>query len=450
MSEASDGKSASDSQVPTQLTSLVPQFDPAQHDLEQYSQKVELLANIWPTNKLNELVTRLILGTSGAAFQKLQLQKDELMVGDKTGVEKLVKILGGHWGKVSLERKYEIFEKAVFRCAQRQDESNDSFLARADILWTELIASKISLEELQAYVVLRGSLLTADDKKRVILESEATKAGTLNMEKVTTSVRMLGSGFFHDFTGVKKTKGKVYDAHAFVADEWEDSESTYNVEDWNEDEMVENLANEGDEDAVLVCEYENAMQDAVQEDESLAATFNAYTDARKRLSERFRNRGFWPTSSSKGKGKGHKGRGKSSGKGNFGNRKSLQQRILESNCRHCGRKGHWRAECPERNRGSSSAPANSAPTMATVTMIEDHNFEGTLPLEFVHLPEIHENTLDATRQQSAYVSVHGVNKSGVNYKVNLGNKDNLMGKSRIIQKVEGTTGVFAVLRSTQE
>ena len=71
MSEASDGKSASDSQVPNQLTSLVPQFDPAQQDLEQSSQKVELLANIWPSNKLDELVTRLILGTSGAAFQKL-------------------------------------------------------------------------------------------------------------------------------------------------------------------------------------------------------------------------------------------------------------------------------------------------------------------------------------------------------------------------------------------
>ena len=88
------------------------------------------MANIWPENKINELVTRLILGTSGAAFQKLQLQKDELMVGGKSGVEKLVKVLGGHWGKVSLERKYEIFEKAVFRCSQRSDESNDSFLAR--------------------------------------------------------------------------------------------------------------------------------------------------------------------------------------------------------------------------------------------------------------------------------------------------------------------------------
>ena len=441
MSEASDGKSASDTQVPTQLTSLVPQFDPAQHDLEQYSQKVELLANIWPENKINELVTRLILGTSGAAFQKLQLQKDELMSGNKAGVEKLVKILGGHWGKVSLERKYEIFEKAVFRCTQRADESNDSFLARADILWTELIASKISMQELQAYVVLRGSLLTAEDKKRVILESEATKSGTLDMEKVTTSVRMLGSGFFHDFTGVKKSKGKVYDAHALVTEEWEDPEETYNAEDWNEDEMVENLAGEGDEDAVLVCEYENAMQDAVQEDESLAATFNAYTDARRRLSERFRNRGFWPTSSSKGKGKGSKGRGKFSGKGNFGNRKSLQQRILESNCRHCGRKGHWRAECPERSRSSNAAAANSAPTMTSMTVISDTTVEGTLPLEFVHLPEIAESTVDVSSPHEAYVSVHGDRDIGDNRKVTtIGDKDRKTGKSRIIRRVEERLG----------
>ena len=97
MSEASDGKS--DNQVPNQLTSLVPQFDPAQHDLEQYTQKVELLTEIWPQGKIDELITRLILGTSGAAFQKLQLQRSTLLTGDKSGVEKLVTILGGHWGR---------------------------------------------------------------------------------------------------------------------------------------------------------------------------------------------------------------------------------------------------------------------------------------------------------------------------------------------------------------
>ena len=96
------------------------------------------------------------------------------MTGDQKGVERLVKTLGGQWGKISLEGKYETFEKAVYRCQQRSDESHDSYLARADVLWTELLSSKVTLQELQAYAILRGSQLSADDKKPVILESEAT------------------------------------------------------------------------------------------------------------------------------------------------------------------------------------------------------------------------------------------------------------------------------------
>ena len=75
------------------------------NDLEQYTQKVELLSSIWPATKMNELITRLILGTSGAAFQKLQLQRSDMMTGDQKGVERLVTILGGQWGKINLERK---------------------------------------------------------------------------------------------------------------------------------------------------------------------------------------------------------------------------------------------------------------------------------------------------------------------------------------------------------
>ena len=328
MSESSGG---TETQVPTQLTNLVPQFDPAQHDLEQYSQKVELLSSIWPATKMNELITRLILGTSGAAFQKLQLQRSDMMTGDQKGVERLVTILGGQWGKISLEKKYETFEKAIYRCQQRNDESNDSYLARADVLWTELLASKVSLPELRAYAILRGSQLSAEDKKRVILESEATTQGVLEMCKVNAAVRMLGSGFFHDVTGAKKIKGKIYDNHALIAEDVAESEQVLVAEETFEEDFVDQLAAEGDDDAILVCEYESAMQDTIQEDEELAQAYNAYTEARKRLSDRFKNRGFWPSSGSfKGKSKGFKGKGKSSLKGS---RKSLQQRILESNCR---------------------------------------------------------------------------------------------------------------------
>ena len=51
---------------------------------------------------------------------------------------------------MSLERKYESVEKALFKCVQRQDESNDSFLARCDVNWSELKAKKIHLDEVHA------------------------------------------------------------------------------------------------------------------------------------------------------------------------------------------------------------------------------------------------------------------------------------------------------------
>eukprot|EP00435_Cladocopium_sp_Y103_P014769 s1455_g3.t1 len=396
------------SSVPTQLTTLVPSFDPAKDDLEQYVQKIEMLAEIWPAEKLNELATRLILNTTGAAFQKLQLQKSEILTNDKKGIENMVKALGGHWGKVTLERKYEVVEKALFRCTQKSDESNDSYLARTDIYWTELLAKKMSMEELRSYIILRGSLLSQEDKKRVILESDAAGTGQLSMDKVNQSVRMLGSGFFHEMIGMKKSKGRIYDAANVTTDETDDAswDATALVsEEYTEEDMVEALAHEGDEDALFISDYESAMLDALQDDSELATAYSAYTDARKRLSERFRNRGFWPSSfAAKGKGKGNKGKFKGSSKG-F-QRKSLQQRMLETSCRLCGRRGHWKAECPDRNKHVTSSASTTAPTMtAEPTESSLQNADDFLPLEFLQLPEIQEAALDEPKLHTAFVSM---------------------------------------------
>ena len=379
--------------VSTQLATLVPSFDPSKDDLEQYAQKIEMLAEIWPSDKLNELATRLILNSSGAAFQKLQLQKSVILTGTKDGIQAIVTILGGQWGKVNLERKYETVEKALFRCTQRGDETNDSYLARTDIYWTELLSKKTSLEEIQAYVVLRGSLLSQEDKKKVILESDAAGKGVLAIDKVNQSVRMLGSGFFHEMVGLKKSKGKVYDATALFSEETDDAEGTaFTMEEPSEEDMLEMLLQEGDEDAAFISDYETAMTEAIQDDPELASALNAYTEARKRLSDRAKNRGFWPLGNSKGRGKGFKGRGKGAFKGA---RKSLQQRIMESSCRICGKRGHWKAECPDRPRSSGSAAPSTAATMTT--MIESapaETIDEFLPLEFMQLPVASEATLD--------------------------------------------------------
>ena len=271
---------------------------------------------------------------------------------------------------------------------------------------------KMSMEELHAYCLLRGSQLSPDDKKRVILESDASLEGKLTVKRVTEAIRLLGANFFQEMTGQKKgIRTKVYDQTAFTMEDetTEEAHVAQATEDGEvSEEMLFVLMQEGDEDAVFVSEYESAVTDVVQEDGDLAAAFNMYEDARRRLTEKARNRGFWPTtrsqssfqSSFKGKGK-----GKSKALGN--RRRSLQEKILNSHCRICHKKGDWKAECPLRgqNAGSSMAPSTGTATSTASTMtaipealnVQPEPMNQTqigLPLEFVQLPEM--KPLDVT------------------------------------------------------
>ena len=372
MLPGSDGASGTEASetvggtISTQLAYLVPSFDPSKDDLQLYQQKVQLVLAVWPPSKLSELITRLILNTTGTAFSKLQLHHAELCVNEEKGVRRLIELLGGHWGKTGLERRYADAEKALYQCSQLGDESHDSYLARADVLWTRLLAQKLTFEDLQAYVTLRGAQLSSEDKKRVIIDSDNSLEGKLTMVKVTESIRMLGTSFFQEMTGANKkgVKAKVYDQTLLVAEDveqsgdHEDSAHVTGHEDVAEEDYIESLAQEGDEDAVFVADFETAATEVVQSDEDLAAAFSTYMEARRKLSEKYRARGFWPISN-KGKSKGFKG--KSKGKNPWTSRKTLQQRILESNCRICGRKGHWKSECPNRGQSMSSTSASTVP-----------------------------------------------------------------------------------------
>eukprot|EP00435_Cladocopium_sp_Y103_P052412 s757_g16.t1 len=393
MPETSDGSESSSSStlVPNQLASLVPTFDPSKDDLTDYTKKVQLLMNMWPDGKWTELATRLILGCSGSAFQKLQLKSAEITANDKKSIQQIIELLGGQWGQIPLEKKYEAAERALFRCAQRSDETNDSYLARADVLWQELLNKEIKLEELQAYITLRGSNLNAEDKKRVVIDSQVSTEGKLTLPRVSAAIRMLGAGFFHEITAGKKgNKLKTYDATTLVADQGDEDDETSHAmiaespDDVNEDELIDTLVLEGDTDAILVADFESAATDILQGDEELASALNAYTEARRRLNEKVRSRGFWPISqSSKGKNKGFQrgAKGKFQ-KGHSSSRRSLQQRILSSTCRICGKVGHWKAECPQRTDAASNPSRSQAPT----SYVEVQGGDDGLPLEFLNLP----------------------------------------------------------------
>ena len=418
--------------ISNQLAMLVPGMEPGVDDVQVWTGKVELLLATWPKDKLNELAMRLILNCKGSLFMKLQLHKDEIMTGDTKGVKRLVELVGGSWGQIPLEQKFEIVEKALFKCVQKADETLDSFLSRCDVVWSDLLIRKVKLEELQAYILLRGSRLSPDDRKRVIVEAGAESGGVLEMKKVTAAVRMLGSGFFNELTGNKRDRSqKVYDQNAFLTEEIGEQDSDAllaSTHDEVDEEMIEILAAENDEDANLIVQFEDAVMDTLQSDVELAAFFTSYQEARRRLSERVKVRGFWPVHKKGMKGGGKKGKVKSKGK------QSLAQRIANSYCRLCHRRGHWKAECPDRqDHDSSASSAKVAPT--TFVTVDE------VPMELAEIPEFTESNV-TSRQDHQHVILFGVtlgsNKQG------LGNKS--INKGPSWNKVKFQQGLRARLR----
>ena len=57
-------------------------------------------------------------------------------------------------------------------------------------------------------------------------------------------------------------------------------------DDYNEDDMLETLAAENDEDAILVMQFEDSIAETIQSDRELSAFYSSYKDAWRRLSER--------------------------------------------------------------------------------------------------------------------------------------------------------------------
>ena len=329
---------------------LIPIFEPGQSDLTEFTRRLEFLAGLWPAEHLGQLAPRAALQCKGSAFQKVvRIPPEKLKTNDLTGVKLLVQTLGGVWGKTTLEDKYEKFEQAIYGISQKSDESNESYMARHEIVFEDMISQGATLTDVRAYVLLRNSLLSAEDKKRLIVESK----GDLRYADVTQAIRMLGAKFFMDVQGQQRGhKTKTYDVnYTQEADEefqYGDDTNFAFTADASEvsDMMLDQFLNEGDEDALIVQQFEDALIDSVQGDGEMSAFMSTYLEARRRLTEKTRSRGFWPI---RGKGSGKKGKSKP---GFQRHRKPLAVRIAESDCRHCGQRGHWKAECPRRAVGS--------------------------------------------------------------------------------------------------
>ena len=109
----------------------------------------------------------------------------------------------------------------------------------------------MGLEEVRAYALLRQSLLTSEDRKVIMEQSEQ-----LTYDNARKQIRLLGSKFFQDLQagggGGKTTKLRTYDIHHV------DNEGTAQGDDEDEDEeaFLAFLMEQADEDALFVNDFE--------------------------------------------------------------------------------------------------------------------------------------------------------------------------------------------------
>ena len=221
----------------------IPRFTPGETDVRTYSKKLQFSRELWPAEYLDQLAPRAAMAVEGVAFQKVS-RLDPGRLKSKDGVKYLVEALGGEWGRLPSEEKFDLFEKALYMTSQKSDESNDSYLARHDAAFEELMSQKVQLEDVRAYVLLRQSVLGAEDRKKIILDC----AGNLSYDLARKSIRLLGSKFFQDLQTQGKTQGrtKTYDVNHV------DEEPIYyqEEEEMDEDVLMQQLLESGDDDAM--------------------------------------------------------------------------------------------------------------------------------------------------------------------------------------------------------
>eukprot|EP00435_Cladocopium_sp_Y103_P017364 s1359_g4.t1 len=319
------------------LWNILPSFDPQQDDPREYRDKVTFLHGICPKKDRMMLAPRLAMLMKGTAWAQVKQIAPEKLTEPETGVKALLQAIST-WEETEEMQLYDKFEKAIYRTTQRSDETTQSYVNRLAVSFHEL--GTLTVKDIKAFIVLRQSALGVEDKKRVL-----TMAGDpLTQEAVEKAMRQLSTKVL---VGQNEGRKKVYPVN-FVEDEPDEAFVTQEHEMMDEEQAIILMAEQGDDDAQLIKEFEDQLIEVCQENQDLAMCYTSYAEARTKIRERLRHRGFWP-SGQKGRGKG----GKKGHKGDWGKnsskKQSLAERIASSHCRRCGARGHWKWECPAKD-----------------------------------------------------------------------------------------------------
>ena len=355
------------------MWNLLPSFDPMVDDAREYSQKVRFLHGVIPVKDRSQLAPRLAMLCKGTAWSQVKSIDPSKLTDPDQGVSALLSALSS-WEESEEMVTFEKFERAMYKICQKVDESTLSYVNRLGVAFAEL-GDHVTVKDFHAFILLRQSCLSTDDKKKILTMT----GGKMETKLIDQAMRSLATKVL---AGPNDPKKKIYPVNYTedeVNEQPEPNESAWVAHHEEEDDWdhVEQLAQQGDEDALTIQTFEQDLEDLFQSTPDLQSALVTYQEARQKLTERKKFRGFWPSSKfsgSKGKGKGKKGFSKSSFQSG---KSSLLDRISRTHCKLCGERGHWKAECPNKTKESVNVAVSGSSTI-----IEEHSWQSSSDVIF--------------------------------------------------------------------
>ena len=169
------------------IWSLLPSFDPASDDPRQYQDKVNFLHRICPQKEKGMLAPCLAMLCKGTAWAQVKALDASLLTDATDGVKLLLHALST-WDEAAELQTYGKCEKALFKVVQKPDETTMSFVNRLAVAFYEM-GENVTLKQIKAFIMLRQSALTSEDKRKAITLS----GGTLDSARIEQAMRTLST-----------------------------------------------------------------------------------------------------------------------------------------------------------------------------------------------------------------------------------------------------------------
>ena len=141
------------------LWSQLPSFDPSVDDVREFMQKARFLHTLFPGKK--NLAPRLAMLCKGTACSQVRHLDPTKLVDPENGVKYLLDAFSP-WEETNELKTFELFEKALYKVAQKPDEAAHSYSLRMQAAFNDL-GDQATIKEMQAFVLLRQSCLTNED-----------------------------------------------------------------------------------------------------------------------------------------------------------------------------------------------------------------------------------------------------------------------------------------------